>query len=279
MREVNLGTLTGPVLLFGGPYGNLQATEALLDEAQSLQLSPKQLICNGDLVAYCAEPQSTVDLLRNRQVQIVQGNCEASLAQGSEDCGCGFEPGSSCSLLSAGWYRFCQNNLCAETLHWMGALPQALRFELAGRRFIVIHGGLSRNNRFLFESDAEHAFEQELALTDADVVIAGHCGVPFGRAIGSRSWLNTGVIGMPANDGTERGWYLLLEPGPDGIEGRWLPLDYQAAVARERMHDKGLTNGYADTLLSGRWPSTDVLPAQEQSRTGIPIKPTRLMIS
>ncbi|MDH3791615.1 MAG: metallophosphoesterase, partial [Rhodospirillales bacterium] len=59
---LDLGAFDEPVLVFGGPYGNLQATRALLDEAARRGIAPSRLLCTGDVVAYCADPQATVDL-------------------------------------------------------------------------------------------------------------------------------------------------------------------------------------------------------------------------
>lgn len=68
--------------------------------AEQLAIPPQQVICTGDLVAYCAHPQETVELIRDWGIHIVRGNCEESLASGALDCGCGFEEGSVCSTLS-----------------------------------------------------------------------------------------------------------------------------------------------------------------------------------
>ena len=43
----------GDLLFFGGPYSNLEATEALLAEAVRLGIPPERIICTGDLAAYC----------------------------------------------------------------------------------------------------------------------------------------------------------------------------------------------------------------------------------
>ncbi|HRY02049.1 MAG TPA: hypothetical protein P5256_02915, partial [Beijerinckiaceae bacterium] len=56
--------LTGPVIVFGGPYSNLHALDALLDEARRLGVSPANMISTGDLVAYCADPRGVVDRFR-----------------------------------------------------------------------------------------------------------------------------------------------------------------------------------------------------------------------
>ncbi len=63
----------------------------------------------------------------------------------------------------------------------------------------MIHGGVDVVNRFVFASDHD-LIAAELTRAEADVVLAGHCGLPFIRTVGSRVWFTRGVISMPAND-------------------------------------------------------------------------------
>lgn len=63
-------------------------------------------IMTRDAVAYCAHPNETIDLIRKSGAAMVAGNCEKQLAIDAQECGCGFEEGSLCNLLSVGWYRF-----------------------------------------------------------------------------------------------------------------------------------------------------------------------------
>ena len=99
-----LGVLDGPLLLFGGPYSNDQATEALLAEAQARDIPPQRIICTGDVVAYGGDPGKTVDLIRGAGVHVVMGNCEEAVGFGADDCGCGFEEKSECAVWSRAWY-------------------------------------------------------------------------------------------------------------------------------------------------------------------------------
>jgi hypothetical protein len=107
-------------------------------------------------------------------------------------------------------------------------------------------------------------------------VIGGHCGLPFTRQISSLLWHNSGAIGLPANDGTPRGWFSLLTPRDDGVEVRHMPLHYDHAAASRAMHLAGLPADYAETMESGIWPSFDVLPPEEQARTGRPLEACRV---
>lgn len=269
-RTQNLGILEGPLLIFGGPYSNLAATRALRDVAAMLAIPPQRIFCTGDLVAYCAEPEETVNLIREWGVHVVLGNCEESLASRALDCGCGFEAGSTCSALSDQWFRYAEARISEANRSWMGQLPVSLTFQLGSRRFSCVHGGVESINRFLFASTSESEKIAELSLLSKDIdgLITGHCGIPFGQMIEGRVWLNAGVIGLPANDGTADGWYLVIDPVDNMIKGEWYRLSYPAEQTRKAMLAAGLVNGYADTLISGLWPSEDVLPAEEKKNRG-----------
>ncbi len=274
---LELGDIDKPLLVFGGPYSNLAATEAMLARAAQLGFAPEQIICTGDVVAYCAEPEQTCQLLIESGIHVVMGNCEESLASEADDCGCGFEPGMLCSTLSEQWYRYATQHISAETRQWMAQLPPSLSFNLAGYRVRVIHGGVSQINRFIFASTNEQIKLQELQDAQADIIIGGHCGIPFGQRLGSRAWLNAGVIGLPANDGTRSGWYLLLTPSAKGIEAEWRRLDYDHDHSFNSMQEAGL-NSYAQTLQTGLWPSMDILPGIERSQQGNALNPAQLII-
>ena len=264
---LDLGELSGPVLVFGGPYSNLQATSAMLERARQLGISADRILCTGDVVAYGADPEQTSNLIHDAGIQVVMGNCEESLALDSDDCGCGFEQGMACAVLSDGWYRYARGRVSTATREWMTGLPRIIRFTLGGQRCSAIHGGLGQINQFIFESTANATKNEQLAAADTDVMIAGHCGIPFGQRLSNGTWLNAGVIGLPANDGTPDSWFLLLDSDPQGIRAEWQRLSYDYRSCKDAMLDAGLA-GYADCIETGLWPSMDILPATEQAQRG-----------
>ena len=80
----------GPLLVFGGPYSNLQATQAVLAEAARRGIPSQRVICTGDVVAYGADAAACCDLIMASGIWVIAGNCEENLAAGALDCGCGF---------------------------------------------------------------------------------------------------------------------------------------------------------------------------------------------
>jgi len=261
-----------PLLLFGGCYSNLQATEALLAEARRLGIPSSHMICTGDVIAYGGDPRPTLHRLRAAGVWIVMGNCEEQLAAAAEECNCGFTPGSACDRLARTWFSFAQSEITAEDRAFLAALPRRLILALPGGiRLAVVHGAPSRINRFLFASDPRATFLAEIAAAGTDGVIGGHCGLPFTRTLAGKLWHNPGVIGLPANDGTPRVWFSLLHPRREGVLIEHRALDYDAEAAARAMHEAGLPGDYAETLLSGIWPNLDVLPFPERAVTGLPL--------
>jgi predicted phosphodiesterase len=259
---IDLGTIEGDVLAFGGIVSNAHALEALRRLADARGCTPGQLICTGDVAAYCGQPVEAVAGLRALGAATISGNCEESLAECAADCGCGFDAGSACDLLSVAWYAHADASLRDGDREWMATLPRLAVFRAHGRRWGVVHGGATAVNRFLWPTSPEAGFAEEIAALEAvagpvDAVLAGHCGLPFLREIAGRIWFNTGALGMPPNDGDPRTSYGVIDAAGPRIER--LAYDHEAAA--EAMRAVGLTQGYDRALLTGWWPSEDVLPA------------------
>lgn len=266
----DLGNIDAKTLIFGGPYSNLQATVAMQACAQDLEIPADRIICTGDIVAYCAEPVETIDLIQSWGIRVVMGNCEESLAFSEPDCGCGFEPDSSCSALAVTWYQYADRQVTMAQRRWMQKLPRSIEFEMAGTRFKTVHASLSSINEFVFASSDTAAKLAQVREAGVDVMIGGHSGIPFGQRVDDKHWLNAGVIGMPANDAGSHGWYMLIEPVDDGVDISWHRLDYDYATSQHSTVAAGM-HEYGEALGTGLWPSIDVLPETEAQQTGHPL--------
>ena len=264
-----LGDLTQykSLLVFGGCYSNLQATQALKKWADEHGFEPEQCICTGDIVAYAANPVETVNLVRSWGVHCIQGNVEESLAENIDHCGCGFDEGSTCDLLSRGWFPFADKEIKTTDRQWFASLPQQLSFSFSEYQCHVVHGAASDISRFMFASHEDQRFLSELQ--QFDLVIAGHSGLPFTKKVGDKLWHNSGALGMPANDGTDRVWFSTISlDAASKLIIKHHALSYEASTAYDKMVEIGLTQGYHQTLLNGLWPNMDVLPEKEKQQQG-----------
>jgi len=257
MRVQDLGAIDRPLLVFGGVYSNFHALQALFAQAAAFGFADDQLINTGDAVAYCAAPQACVEALRKRGIASIAGNVERALAAGDDECGCGFKDGSTCDLLSRGWYPYAQSHVNDAARGWMTGLPDLFTFTHYGRRVMVLHGGATDVSAFIWPDDATSLFEAEItALGAVHIVLAGHCGLGFQRRIGAVDWVNAGAIGMPPNDGCPQTRFGILTENAFRLE----TLNYDHVAAAKAMHAAGLTQGYERGLITGYWPSEDILP-------------------
>ncbi|MGV6813222.1 MAG: metallophosphoesterase family protein [Brevirhabdus sp.] len=257
MRIDDLGTIEGPVLIYGGPYSNLQATQALFERADALGVARTARICTGDVIGYCADPVETWQIVRHEGGPVVAGNVERQLAQRADDCGCGFDIGSACDLLSKGWFPFADAQVDQGIRDQMAALPDAVCFLHHGRRYAVVHGAASDISRFIWPGAEESVFKGERDVLSKhmptpDVVIGGHSGIAFQ----DQGWLNAGVIGLPPHDGRPETRFVVLDQGRAIVHR----LVYDHRGAAKAMRKAGLSQGYDTALETGVWPSQDVLP-------------------
>lgn len=267
----HMGTKAGKLLLFGGVYSNLQALEKLIQIADEAGIPPENCISTGDLTGYCAQPEETVQLFKKWGAVSIAGNVELQLANDSEDCGCDFKSGSRCDDFSKMWFPYTKGHLSKESLDSMKNIPEYISFDYGNKKVTVVHGNYGNTSEFIFKSNATESKERCFQETKSDIIVAGHCGLPFHQTIKEKVWLNPGVIGMPANDGTPRVWYMML----DIINGEVIythhSFEYDAETAQKLMYKNHLPEAYGDTLTSGIWDNMEILPELEKMGQGIPI--------
>jgi predicted phosphodiesterase len=268
---VDIGKLSGKVLLFGGVYSNLQALEALIIMAESEGIPPENCICTGDIVGYCAQPEETIQTFKNWNARSILGNVEIQLRDGENDCGCDFTAGSRCDNFSQQWYPFAQSQLSKDSLNYLTTIPDHITFRFTNQKIAIVHGSFFNISEYIFKSTPWEIKQSNFDITDSDIIIAGHSGLPFYHENNNKHWINPGVIGMPPNDGNTEVWYAILDDSikPFKLEFRKLKYDY--TLTNRLMLNGLLPESYAKTIKSGIWDNMEILPHAEQQQQGKPI--------
>jgi predicted phosphodiesterase len=262
----------GKLLVFGGVYSNLQALEKMEAIAQTLGIPAHRTICTGDVVGYCAQPEEVVQKVKSWGIHSIAGNVEIQLREGEEDCGCDFTDGSRCDSFSKQWYPYAQQKLSASSIKWMEDLPDFIQFEFGRHKMLVVHGSYFHTSEFVFKSTPWLNKTLNFNKSETDVILAGHCGLPFNDSQQDKLWLNPGVIGMPANDGTTRVWYMLIDLDKESnLSFSHEHFTYNHKKAADLMQQKGLTPEYAKTLNTGIWDNCEILPLEETKAQAKPL--------
>ncbi|MGY0425499.1 MAG: metallophosphoesterase family protein [Polaribacter sp.] len=267
-----LGKISGKMLLFGGVYSNLQALEALQQIAEKENIPPENCICTGDIVGYCAQPEQTVQLLKLWGAKSIVGNVEIQLCENAVDCGCNFREGSRCDNFSQLWYPYAQSKLSKNSLDFLKTLPNNITFKYADKKVTVVHGSYFNVSEFIFKSTHWNLKKPNFEATKSDVIVAGHCGLPFYNQQENKIWLNPGVIGMPANDGNTSVWYAILEDTNDLLNFTHQTLDYNYKLTSKLIQKGLLPEEYARTIITGVWDNTEILPPVETGLQGFDVQ-------
>jgi predicted phosphodiesterase len=253
------------IAVFGGLYSNYLALDAAIHDAHSRGVDA--LYCLGDMGAFGPHPDRVFPLLRDNDVQCIQGNYDDSLARGLDDCQCGYtDPRDNHFARLSYQYTFASTS--AENRAWLGTLPATRRVTLGQYHLLLCHGSPRRTNEFLWESTMSSAFlEYLLREYQADAILATHTGIKWHRSLSQdRHFVNVGVLGRPENDSTTNVWYALIEASPD-MRVEFIPVAYDHRRLAEEMRQERLPEEFVETVLTGWWTTClEVLPSKERKR-------------
>jgi diadenosine tetraphosphatase ApaH/serine/threonine PP2A family protein phosphatase len=253
------------IAVFGGVYSNYLALAVALADAQ--RRGAEALFCLGDLGGFGPHPDRVYPLLQQHGVRVMRGNYDISLAQGLEDCGCGYTDPRD-NYFAEISYRYTFQHTSDINKRWLATLPDFFRVQLGRYRLYMCHGSPRRVNEFLWQSTTPdcllETFCQDCA---ADVILCTHTGIKWHHHLADdRHLINVGVLGRPENSGETHVWYTLLTATPT-LQVTFVPVHYDHhALAQEMRHEK-LPEEFVETILSGWWTTClEILPGKERAR-------------
>jgi hypothetical protein len=255
----------GRVAVFGGAYSNHLALQTLLVDARNR--GAEAVYCLGDLGGFGPGPEQVWPLLEQGDVHCIQGNYEASLAAGEDDCNCGYTDPRDNHFAELS-YEYTRRSCSDRFKVWMGRLPAARRVLVGSRELLLVHGSPRQVNEFLFYSTTPVAFlELLLERYRCDGFLCTHSGLHWHRHLPSGGdAINVGVIGRPANDGRPHVWYVLLEARGPQLRVEFVPLRYDHPRLAREMRVEGLPEEFVETILTGWWTTClEILPAKERA--------------
>jgi predicted phosphodiesterase len=236
--------------IFSDLHGNLEATEAVLEEAHANGCT--HFACLGDLVGYNANPHECIELVRQMDCPTVKGNHDeqACLTESSRDF-------NELAEQAIDWTRA---QVTPEDKQWLSEL----RLIRQVRDFTIVHATLDTPAEwgYVFNNlDAVASFTYQ----HTTVCFFGHTHVA-GAFIrdggvqrvkterlpieqGKKYFINTGSVGQP-RDGDPRAAYCIYDLEQNFVEQRRVKYDLRAA--QRKILRAGLPRTLADRLEVGR---------------------------
>jgi len=239
------------IAVIGDIHSNYVALEKVLKEIKNEEV--EEIFCLGDLIGYAPFPNKIFPILRDPEKNIVtlKGNYDESVALDKLECGCNYINPESNRLgkISMDWTV---KHTSKENKNWMMNLPDELRFEIKGRKTVMIHGHQQNIGERLKDDTPDRLFLETLKEYDADILFVAHSHIPIHKKIEEKHVINPGSVGRP-RIGDPRASYALISIGEDvKVEFRLVEYDTEKFACEIEESDMP-ENNFAIVIRSGYW--------------------------
>jgi diadenosine tetraphosphatase ApaH/serine/threonine PP2A family protein phosphatase len=238
-----------PYLILSDVHSNREALEAVVEDARGRY---DRILCLGDIVGYCADPNYVAAWMHEHATAAIRGNHDKMCA--------GLEPldgHNGAARSAAEWTR---KQLTSANLSYLGSLP---RGPLRVGDFDLVHGSPLDEDEYLI-----HAGDVAMAREglDTQVTFFGHTHVQGGFLVARRGirriipdgvlqiepdhlyLINPGSVGQP-RDTDARAAYAIYTAENRTVEFR--RVKYDIAAAAQKIMDAGLPAVLAGRLYEG----------------------------
>src|SRR5215471_12453456 len=124
------------IAVFGGIYNNYLALDAALVDVRRRGI--EAVYCLGDLGAFGPHPDRVFPLLRDNNVQCIQGNYDNSIGNDLADCQCGYTDPRDNHFARIS-YQYTFQNTSPANRTWMRDLPATRRLRLGKYNLLMCH--------------------------------------------------------------------------------------------------------------------------------------------
>ena len=238
------------IALFGDIHANLEALEAVLDDAENQQAT--EYVCLGDIVGYNADPAACLERVRTMECPTVKGNHDDDASSSHS-----LEAMNPVAAAALEWTR---QQLSDEQRQWL----RRLRMVRQVSDFTVVHSTLDQpahwnyvTNRFDAMSNFSYQFTQlcfhghthvPRVYIKRDKVLE----VPADSLIieeGAKYFINVGSVGQP-RDGDWRACYAIYDLDQKRVSFR--RVEYDIARTQRKILSAGLPEMLAERIAEGR---------------------------
>lgn len=242
-------------LILSDIHANWHALHSVLEDASGAY---DHVVCCGDLVGYCADPNRVVDWARENVHSIVRGNHDKACA-GLDD----LEWFNPIARVSSEWTT---QNLTPVNLSYLRDIPKG---PLSVNGYSILHGSPADEDEYLI---AAHEVAQVGQLLETNISFFGHTHIQGGFLLirqgilripktppqhasqtlefenDVRYLINPGSVGQP-RDGDPRAAYILYDSSERMLTYHRVPYDVEGA--KSRIRDEKLPDVLANRLSAG----------------------------
>ena len=174
-------------------HGNLFALEKVLEDIEHEKCD--NIVCLGDLAMAGPEPDKTVELVKQMDWDVVQGNTDKMIVEFNEDM---YNALKGQIPIMANALRNDVEVISDENKEYLKNLPENLEININNTPILLVHGSPRRNNEDISPDLPLEKVEEMIEGTDARLILCGHTHLPCGYQTNSgKTVVNVGSVGRP----------------------------------------------------------------------------------
>ncbi len=207
-------------------HGNLYALNTVLNDIKNEKC--EMIFCLGDLAMAGAEPNSTIEFVKNQDWKIIQGNTDEMIAYFNNDV---FDKVKSAAPIMANALKSDATEISEENKLFLKNLPKQMELNVDGLKILLVHGSPRKNNEEILPNMPIVEIEEIFKDIDADIVFCGHTHIPCGYQTNSNiTVVNVGSVGRPFTEIPNSCYAIAdLNKGNISISHKFVPYDIDSA--------------------------------------------------
>jgi putative phosphoesterase len=234
------------ILLLGDVHANYPALKAIGQYIKPDRFD--RIVNTGDFTVYSTFPNETIQWFRKRKKTIcILGNTDRKILRILN----GKKLKKPKKKQKRVMYFWTSENLLAENIGYLKALPKKADFTVGRFRIGVFHGTLEDPDEELFPSDPESRFQQLAKDSPYQIQIMGHSHVPYYKIVDGIHFINPGSVGRMF-DGDPRSAFAILKISSEKIAVEHFRIPYVVEEVVKGLKEQKLPGIYAKMFRIGK---------------------------
>ncbi|MDQ1317188.1 MAG: Phosphoesterase, partial [Candidatus Poribacteria bacterium] len=148
-------------------------------------------------------------------------------------------------------FNWTYDKLSESSLEYVSSLGKEMRFELEGKRILIVHGSPDSDEESLTYDTPEDRLKELASIADADIIILGHSHSPFKRKIGKVWFINPGSVGRPGDGNPKASYAIMILKQPSLFRIDHYRVEYDVEKSALAIRESGLPELFAQMILQG----------------------------
>lgn len=215
-------------------HANLPALRAVLDDVAAIGCD--EMWCVGDLVGRGPHPNEVVEVVRQLEIPVVQGNWDEAVGMAREQAGSIWATAQD-EAAGRSSVEWTVATLREDHRAWLRQLPTTLRIGIEDRSALLFHGTPIKQNEYLWADRPSRSYARIASDEGDDLFCFGHTHETVHKLVGQAHFVACGSVGCGSH---ARARYAVIYLGQPDLAVGFRSVDYDSTSVAADLASAGL---------------------------------------